>query len=143
MVSFNTNGGSSIDAMSVEPGKTLSNVPSPKKERSIFLGWYTDAGLANQFYAENPINGNLTLYAKYAELATQDEFADESFSLMDQAPGLAFTVNCTGNLTAAEIKDKLSWKCMDNSEYVSLVVTGENGTFTVKADGGFKEGVVL
>ena len=140
IVSFNTNGGSSISAMSVDPGKTLSDVPSPKKESAIFLGWYTDAGLTNQFYAENPVNQSLTLYAKYAALATQQEFADESFSLMDQAPGLAFSVNCTGNLTATEIKDKLSLEIVDNSEYVSLVATGENGVFTVKADGGFTEG---
>ncbi len=139
-VSFNTNGGSSISAMYVEPGKTLANVPSPKKEKSIFLGWYTDAGLGNRFYAENPLYGSLTLYAKYAALATQDILSDESFSLMDQAPGLAFTVKCTGSLTTAEIKNKLSLDIMDNSEYVSLVVTGENGTFTIKADGGFKEG---
>ncbi|MFA9397592.1 MAG: InlB B-repeat-containing protein [Clostridiaceae bacterium] len=141
IISFNSNGGSSVSSVKVTNGEMISKVPTPEKDNAIFLGWYTDAGFNNEFYAESPISSSLTLYAKYAELAKKEQLADDSFSLMDQQSNLTFAILSSDvNMTATKVRENLLLEIVDNSDYVGLVVTGENGTFTVSAEGGFIEG---
>ncbi|MDR0721831.1 MAG: InlB B-repeat-containing protein, partial [Treponema sp.] len=44
-VTFNTNGGTAVDAVQVEEGKTLTKPGAPAKTGYTFSAWYRDAGL--------------------------------------------------------------------------------------------------
>ncbi len=65
-VTFNTNGGNDIEAVTVESGKTVS-LPTPSKDGYKFEGWYTDSSLKNAFDAATKITKNITLYANWTE----------------------------------------------------------------------------
>ncbi|SHH44778.1 InlB B-repeat-containing protein [Clostridium grantii] len=140
-IAFNSNGGSSISSVQVIKGDNISEVLSPKKDNAIFLGWYEDENFKNQFYAESPINSSMTLYAKYADIAKEEQFVDDSFSLMDQQSNIRFELySSDANMTAEQVKENLLLEIVDNSEYVNLQVTGGKGTFSVSAEDGFTEG---
>lgn len=66
-VSFNTNGGSAISPLYVPKGQKLMNVPVPVKDDSVFTGWYTDSGLTQPFYSDDPVMRNTTLHASYED----------------------------------------------------------------------------
>ncbi|MBQ7641587.1 MAG: InlB B-repeat-containing protein [Acholeplasmatales bacterium] len=68
-ISFNTNGGSTIESQTIKSGKTINYV-EPTKSGYIFSGWYTDTKFENAFDSLTKITDNLTLYAKWTEEIT-------------------------------------------------------------------------
>lgn len=75
-VTFNTNGGSAVDAVTVINGKTVAKPNDPAKDGNVFLGWYSDAELTKAFFfGTTPVFGDVTVYAKWAPtVAGQDEY---------------------------------------------------------------------
>lgn len=68
-VSFNSNGGSSITAMQVNRGGSISApTPEPTRTGFIFNGWYSNSGLTNSVTFPYAVNGNITLYAKWTPI---------------------------------------------------------------------------
>ena len=68
-ITFNTNGGSSVQTQWVTSGGKLSNLPTTTKEGYTFAGWYTDEALTQPFSADTAITKNTVLYAKWTEKA--------------------------------------------------------------------------
>ncbi|MDE7464403.1 MAG: InlB B-repeat-containing protein [Clostridiales bacterium] len=65
-LSFETNGGSAVEALSVADGETPHfYAVSTSKSGLTFVGWYTDPECQNK-YVEGPLNSDLTLYALWA-----------------------------------------------------------------------------
>jgi uncharacterized repeat protein (TIGR02543 family) len=141
LLSFNTNGGTAVPSQYVLIGHNLERLPVTQKDGATFLGWYTDPAFSKPFYAEDSINYDMQLYAKFAELEKKEQFTDDTFTLTDQAPELTFTIkSLDNNLTAAAVKSLLTLENIGQSDYVNLISTGGNGTYTISADGGFTEG---
>lgn len=140
-VTFKSNGGSDINSVKVTPSELISEVPSPKKENAIFLGWYTDSTLTKPFYAEDAIVSDLVLYAKYAQTENQEKFADNTFTLTEQKPELSFNIKSSdASKNAQTVLEGIALENIGNSDYISLNVSGSNGDFIVTAEGGFTEG---
>ena len=66
-VTFNTNGGNSIDSVLVEKGKKVSEPTNPTKEGFMFLGWYSDIGLTAKYNFDTTVTSNINLYSKWEE----------------------------------------------------------------------------
>ncbi len=65
-VTFETNGGSSINPITTDIESGISLPQAPTKDFAAFVGWFTDEALTIP-YNQNSINGNaMTLYAKWA-----------------------------------------------------------------------------
>ena len=65
-VSFETNGGSAVNPVTVVNGKTVSKPASPTKDNFTFAGWYTDAECTVAFgFDATPVSQDTTLYAKW------------------------------------------------------------------------------
>jgi len=64
-ITFNSDGGSNIGDQTVVVGKLLIAPTPPNKNIWVFDGWYTDENYQNKFDFNTPINGDLTLYAKW------------------------------------------------------------------------------
>ncbi len=64
-MSFNTNGGSKVDSVTVEEKKTVAAPDAPEKAGCEFAGWYSDSAFKTGFDFETEITDDITLYAKW------------------------------------------------------------------------------
>ena len=65
-ITFDTDDGSAVAAQTITSGqKATEPETAPTKTGYIFKGWYTEKTFEHQFNFETPINGNITLYAKW------------------------------------------------------------------------------
>lgn len=70
-VTFETNGGTAIEAQLVPEG-TFATKPAtaPTKEGNLFEGWYTEQTMTNPFDFYTPITKDITLYAKWMDISS-------------------------------------------------------------------------
>jgi len=65
-VTFNSNGGSLVDAQEIADGSLATEPTPPTLDGSTFNGWYTDNDIfLNAFVFTTPITADITLYAKW------------------------------------------------------------------------------
>ena len=64
-VTFETNGGSAIQPVSVGGGGFVAEPTAPTRAYYAFEGWYSDSGLTQAFDFNQPITGDITLYAQW------------------------------------------------------------------------------
>jgi uncharacterized repeat protein (TIGR02543 family) len=67
-VTFNSNGGSAVAALSVENGDSIGeeNFPKPTKASNVFGGWYTDNSVwTKRLISLTPIGADTTVYAMW------------------------------------------------------------------------------
>ncbi|MFA9465075.1 MAG: InlB B-repeat-containing protein [Velocimicrobium sp.] len=141
-VTFESNGGTAIDAVTVKNGKTITSLPAPQKSNSIFLGWYADKGFQKSFTDDTPILRDITLYARYSEIEMEQQSLDDSFSLTDQQTGLSFQILSTDSaISESSVISGITVIAADGSEAIKLKAQGSEGSFVVSAQGGFTEGV--
>lgn len=70
-VTFETNGGSAIEAQLVPEGTFATKpVPAPTKEGYLFEEWYTEQTMTNLFDFYTPITKDITLYAKWMDISS-------------------------------------------------------------------------
>ena len=65
-VTFETNGGGTIEDQSILSGSLVVEPENPKKEGYVFAGWFSDKNLTESYNFLNPVNKNLTLFAKWS-----------------------------------------------------------------------------
>ncbi len=66
VVTFNTNGGSTLDSIEVIEGEKISKPTDPKKDGHTFAGWYKDDGLTTAWnFDTDVVTSAITLYAKW------------------------------------------------------------------------------
>ena len=64
-ITFDSNGGSFVNGVAVEKGATVTAPTAPTRDWYSFSGWYSDAGLSTAWNFSNPVNSDMTLYAKW------------------------------------------------------------------------------
>lgn len=74
-VKFNTNGGSTLESVTVDRGGKVARPGDPTKENCDFVGWYKDEGLFSEWvFDSDSVNDNITLYAKWNQNAYTVKF---------------------------------------------------------------------
>lgn len=70
-----------LDSIKITEGERLESLPMPEREGYVFIGWYLDEGLTEQFDATELIMSDVVLYARWASeetgLVLSYEFLDE------------------------------------------------------------------
>ncbi len=67
-VTFDTDGGSSVESVKLYYGDTVTVDETPTKEGYVFTGWYYDKDCTAEWNLENDIvTGSFTLYAGWEE----------------------------------------------------------------------------
>ncbi|WP_337100091.1 S-layer homology domain-containing protein [Paenibacillus sp. YIM B09110] len=141
-VTFNPNGGSPIDSLSMNRGESLNQLPLAYKQGSIFNGWYKDRAFTQPVMNHDTVKSDMTLYANY--IASPDDAVNitPNAYAMDQSPNFRITVkDSTGKMTAAAVQAGMTFKSPSNPDFAGITVSGSNGNFTVAAKNGvFEEG---
>ena len=70
LVTFNTQGGSSVEAQLVTSGETAAQPSDPERTGYIFRGWYTDEACTEAYDFAAAVTADLTLYAKWEAVHT-------------------------------------------------------------------------
>lgn len=65
IITFESNGGSTVPAQLVVVGEKATEPTDPTKDGYTFGGWYTEAALTNEFDFDTAIEESMTLYAKW------------------------------------------------------------------------------
>ena len=69
-VTFEVNGGSTINKLTIKAGDKVTKPADPTKEDYIFSGWYSDANCTISFDFTKEITTSTTIYAKWTAIAT-------------------------------------------------------------------------
>lgn len=80
-VSFNTNGGSATESVTVVNGKPAAKPADPAKDGSVFLGWYADEAFTSTYDFSSAVTGDVTVYAYWAEKAVGQPEYNAKFEL--------------------------------------------------------------
>ncbi|MCD8130156.1 MAG: M4 family metallopeptidase [Lachnospiraceae bacterium] len=121
-VSFDTDGGTGIDPVTVAEGGTIEAPEDPEKSGFIFVGWYDGPDDASYVIFENlTVTEDITLYAKWVEdnpQALNAEYVASQLRISYQQGDYA--ENVTGNITLQTAVDGLedifvSWSSSDES----------------------------
>ena len=101
-VTFETNGGSAIEAQLVPEG-TFATKPAtaPTKEGNLFEGWYTEQTMTNLFKFYTPITKDITLYAKWMDISSIT--FDDLQQLFREADRLASSIDYNYEYTAESL----------------------------------------
>ena len=119
-VSFDTDGGSSINSISVIEGTCLTALPVPTKEGYIFNGWT----LNEETYAVGTtVNEDVTLTATWREPSFHISFATGSGNVLG-------TIGATSQLVV-DSTEPVVWSTSDET----VATVDENGLVTAVADG--------
>ncbi len=65
-VKFYTNGGTSVKSQKVENGKKATKPAAPTKTGYVFLNWYKDKDYKELYKFNEPVTGDITIYAKFS-----------------------------------------------------------------------------
>ncbi len=90
-VTFESNGGRVINAVTVDRGSNVTEPFSPSKEGYHFNGWFTDLELTEEYNFQTVVSSDITLYAKWTELPTNTITFDLDGGLMDGTSMDAYT----------------------------------------------------
>lgn len=75
-ITFETNGGSAVPAMTRVAGTSISAPSAPTKTGAIFAGWYIDSALETPYTFTVMPDSNLTLYAKWTPGTGMIQYSD-------------------------------------------------------------------
>ena len=67
-ITFNSNGGSNVAAINVNNGETATAPGVPQKDGFRFVEWCVDETLSTPFDFNEPVTGDVLLYAKWAQI---------------------------------------------------------------------------
>lgn len=78
-VKFESNGGSLIDTIIVPENSMITEPIKPIRDGHTFMGWYQDSELMNVWKFDSLVNEDVTLYAKWTENVTPENYYTVTF----------------------------------------------------------------
>lgn len=70
IVSFDSNGGSSVSRQEVTEGNSATRPSTPTRSGYTFGGWYSDSSLISTYNFSSAVTGDVTVYAKWTQNVT-------------------------------------------------------------------------
>ncbi len=98
-VTFNTNGGSIVSRQNIKYGSNVTQPQDPTKDGYVFDGWYSDSNFGNAYNFAAKVTANITLYAKWTEVADTAQKVAQSLTLE----------------TAFKFAEGDTWECVTSS----------------------------
>lgn len=137
-VTFDVNGGSAIESVSVLDGETVAKPnTNPTKDGYVFVGWYTNNTYTVPFaFGSTAITGNTTIYAKFVQVQADAVEYNVNYVVDGAAFETATTVNGAVYQLPTPTKDGATfagWWKSDYNDAAKLTAKFEDGT-TINED---------
>jgi uncharacterized repeat protein (TIGR02543 family) len=138
-VTFESNGGSAVDPVTVESGGKLTKPTDPTMEGKTFVGWYKEADLTNPWnFDTDTVSANITLYAKWTQdnaaytvttIAGSGEagYAEGTGTAAQFSYPTGVAVDGSGNLYVADYKNHRIRKISPQGVVTTIAGSGEDG----------------
>ena len=114
-VTFETNGGSAVNAVTVDHNDIVVKPADPTKSGYTFAGWYKESTYENPYDFNDAVTDNLTLYAKWTANPPAPSYDDGDPTYAVSAP------------TAENGKITVSPRYAERGERVTVTVTPDSG----------------
>ena len=101
-VTFDSNGGSSVQAQAVGNGAKAPKPADPARSGYAFKGWYSDKSLTKAFNFNSTVRSNLTLYAKW-------EKKSQAYAILYKDGLLSLQVGSDTDPSHGEVLGKWVW----------------------------------
>lgn len=100
-ISFDSMGGSSVDSITVNAGMVPEAPVEPTLEYFVFKGWYTSTSFTTEYTFSEPVNEDITLYAKWEGILafTSSPVADAQFLSINEQTFVFSAAQSIGNTT--------------------------------------------
>lgn len=131
-VTFETNGGSTINAVKVTSSKTVEKPIDPTKTDCVFVNWYSDSSLTTVWNFSNKITKDTTLYAKWTDDPKIEEEMKAQLNATVMTIAAAFDKNGNVSLTWNKNENAAGYEVFANTEYGQTLVKKTADNETVK-----------
>lgn len=140
-VTYDAQGGKEIDSLTLPVGETVGRLPDTVKEGAVHNGWYLDKECTEQFYEDEPVMQDMTLYAGYDEDGIKPETPDYNEITISDAPeDFSFSLISQSGITSENLHDIISIECEYGDMPQFDVENTASGTYTVKPSEGWTAG---
>lgn len=140
-VTYDAQGGKEIDSLTLPVGETVGRLPDTVKEGAVHNGWYLDKECTEQFYEDEPVMQDITLYAGYDEDGIKPETPEYNEITISDAPeDFSFSLISQSGITSTNLQDIISIECEYGDMPQFDVENTASGTYTVKPSEGWTAG---
>ena len=140
MVSFDSNGGSSVSAQKVKHGSKATQPANPTRSGYTFQGWYTAKSGGSKYDFSQSVTSDVTLYAHWTANPQLKRLAGTArYDTMSQLVGTAFTGTSSTVIVAsgANYPDALAASALAGVKDAPIVLT-DPSTLSPQAAGQLK-----
>lgn len=129
MITFNTNGGSSIADTTVSSGTMINMPKTPVYAGHTFVGWYKDAAFTTEWnFGTNEVISNTTLYAKWTTNNSVNEANNSSISFYPNPASDILNIrlanNSSGYLKIYNITGEIIKSALLNKQNEQILLNG-------------------
>ena len=140
-VTYDTLGGNEIDSLTLAAGETIGRLPEAIKKNAVNNGWYLDKQCSTQFYEDEPVNRDITLYAGYDEDKIKQETPEYNEITISDAPeDFSFSLISSQIITDDNLQDVISIENQFGEMPLLKVENTGSGVYTVKPVINWTEG---
>lgn len=140
-VTFDSRGGTPVNAITVTKGTALDNVPQSYKAGQAFLGWYEEAECTTPFFTGTEVEENKTLYAMFGDTEDSVDIAQQSDYYEEDCPvDKEVTLISSTSITAETLDNFITLDVITGDEISEFTVTANGDEYTVSPVGGYMEG---
>ena len=104
-ISFNSNGGTPVDDITIVRGEEVGELPSITKDYKVFDGWYLEEDYTTKVTSSYVVDDNITLYAKWIDKTHTITLNPEGGSI-DETAISATLGSPVGDLPTPVLRDK-------------------------------------
>lgn len=126
-VTFETNGGSSIDSQLLEAGGKVTKPQDPTSQGKVFVNWYSDEELTNVYDFNTPVTSSIKLYAKWEEVEYEFTSGANQTHMKGEKKTATFKINADYSLFETDGKVYVDDVLIDSKNYTSK----KEGTSTI------------
>jgi uncharacterized repeat protein (TIGR02543 family) len=124
-VSFNSQGGNTLDDITADSYSTVSSPANPTRTGYTFTGWYKEASCTNLWnFATDVVTTDIILYAKWDKINSVQNFTDDALCVFPNPASDMLYIKGEGSenlsISIFDLTGTIVWNGMVNGQSVNL-----------------------